>query len=219
MGHEQRRAREPLSAGLADHFEQVVQSFAARHRDRVQLAALPGLVQRRGIEIGPVAVVALGIFDRRSALAQCLAQVLAPACSPEYHHALETHDRERRQLQQPFAVVAVLRRYDPGDAMGFERPHATAAYRGDPEPRRKLAAGADQLHRALDRIGADEDGVVELVEPVDQVHERVQVLDIADLDRGKQDGTAARVLDHAGKRLRLGRRPRHHDAFSRQRFH
>jgi hypothetical protein len=73
----------------------------------------------------------------------------------------------------------------------LQRPHAAAADGGDLQLAGKLAAGADHAHPPLDRVWAHEHREVEFVEPVDQLRERTGVLDVANLDRGKQDDAAA----------------------------
>jgi len=76
---------------------------------------------------------------------------------------------------------------------------------------RQRAARFDQVHCLADRVGTDENRDIELVEPVDQREQRLQIADLDDLDHRKQDRVAARGADQLGQVRGLVRGARHHD--------
>ena len=208
---EERRAPQPRPAGIARQVEEVPQAFARADGDRVDRAAVERAHEPAGVggRLGPP--VALDVVDGGAAAAQGVAEELAPAVAAEDHDPLPGNGGERRQREQRFAVELPRGPDDVADAVARERLRARRADRRRPEARRPRAARTDRRHRLVDGVRADEDGKVVAVEVVGDGQQRTEVVERADLDRGKHHRLAAGRTDQFGEALVLAGRPRKED--------
>ena len=215
VGDDQRGGAQQRHPECTNDRQQLVQTFAARHQYGIDRVALPRCEQLRRIGPGLRAPVHFEIVDLRAARQQRLAHVLAAAVAAQDQHAPPRHPLQVRQRQQRLAGE-LARRMDDLQAPRRQGARRGAADRGDRHPRRPRPR-CQRGEGMADRIGADEDRQIVLVQPRQAGLHGGGVARGQDVEHREAQGTAAGGLDHAAQRPGLMGGARHQNGAAGER--